>query len=502
MLYDPATGTYDRPDVRRALAGRIRIATAEGQVECRPAFDLYADLCRRYSPERVEEICWVPAAQVGETARLLWQSRPVAWYAWSGVGQHTNATPTDRAIGLLNALTGSYDAPGGNVTYSKAPTNDVSGAELLSDRQRARALGADERPLGPPGQGWVTTRDFCHAVLEGRPYPVRGLVGFGSNMLLSQADTTRTRDALLTLEFYVHIDLFMTPTAAFADLVLPATTPWEREGLRIGFEIDQAAEELVQLRAPVVEPFGEARSDTQIVFDLAVRLGLGNGFWDGDLDAGLRHQLAPSGLTPEVLRAKPEGVHVALETRHRKYADGAGFRTPTRKVEIYSERLLRHGYTPLPEFVEPAAGPASRPDLAVHYPLVLTSAKSPQFCQSQHRGLPSQRRRVPDPLLEIHPLAAESRGIGDGDWVAIETPAGRIRARARLTGGLDYRVVCGQHGWWQGCRALDLPDYDPLGAGGANYNALVSSDASDPVSGSVPLRSQLCEVRRLDPSGD
>ena len=79
------------------------------------------------------------------------------------------------------------------------------------------------------------------------------------------------QEALAALDFYLHADMFMTPTAAFADIVLPVATAWEREGLRIGFEISQAAEGLVQLRTPAVEPRGEARSDTWIVFELAQR---------------------------------------------------------------------------------------------------------------------------------------------------------------------------------------------------------------------------------------
>jgi anaerobic selenocysteine-containing dehydrogenase len=125
----------------RALDGTYRVATVDGEIECRPAFALYADLCRRYPPERVEKIAWVPAAQIRQAARLLWESRPVSYYCWTGVGQTTNATQTDRAIALLYALTGSYDAPGGSVIFPRVPTNDVSGTELMSDAQRATALG-------------------------------------------------------------------------------------------------------------------------------------------------------------------------------------------------------------------------------------------------------------------------------------------------------------------------------------------------------------------------
>src|SRR4029077_9789055 len=103
------------------------------------------------------------------------------------------------------------------------------------------------------------------AILTSQPYAVRGLVGFGANLLLAHADVTRGPEALAALDFYVHADLFMNPTAALADVVLPVATPFEREGLKIGFEISAAAQSLVQLRRRVVAPRGEARADTDIV---------------------------------------------------------------------------------------------------------------------------------------------------------------------------------------------------------------------------------------------
>jgi anaerobic selenocysteine-containing dehydrogenase len=100
--------------------------------------------------------------------------------------------------------------------------------------------------------------------------------------------------------------------------------------------------------------------------------------------------------------------------------------------------------------------------------------------------------------VTLHPHAADARGISAGDWVWIETRVGRVRARAVLDAALDPQVVCGQHGWWQGCTELGAPGYDPLGPESANLNLLAEHQPSDPISGSVPLRSSACEVRRCD----
>jgi anaerobic selenocysteine-containing dehydrogenase len=504
IRYDPHKGIYEDDVENVALAGEYLIETTHGAVMCRPVFELYASLCRRYSPDVVEKICWIGSEQMEQTARIIWHSRPVSYYAWSGHEQHTNTTQTARAISILYALTGNFDAQGGNVLFASVPVNAITGEDLPSARRLAPALGFAERPLGPARWNSITTRELYRAVLEQQPYPVRGLLGFGANLLLAHADVRMGREALAALEFYAHADLFINPTAEMADVILPVASPFEREALKVGFDISAEAQSLVQLRQPIVPPCGEARSDTQIVFDLACRLGLGESFWGGDIEAAYQYQLAPSGITLEQLRASPSGVHVPLNTRYAKHAEAnadgipRGFATPSRKIEIYSETFLDNGYAPFPEYQEPAIGPSSRPDLAARFPLILTSTKHSLFCESQHRGLPSLRRHARHPEVELHPHTAEVRGIAAGDWVAIETPEGSVRARARINKSLDARVVCGQHGWWQACKEIHEHGYDPFSSDGANLNLIIGGAFRDPISGTAPHRAYLCEVRRVE----
>ena len=233
ILYDPATGSYEGDNPEPALFGTFTIETLQGEVVCRPAFELTAELCRRYPPERVEAICGVERDQIESAARMLWEARPVAYYAWSGVEMQTNSTQIARAIAQLYALTGSFDAPGGNVLFAAVPTANVAGWELLPAGQRAKTLGLPERPLGPSRWQFVTSDELYRGILEQQPYGVHGLVGFGANLLLSHADGQRGREALAALDFYVHADLFMNPTAELADVVLPVASAFEREALKI-----------------------------------------------------------------------------------------------------------------------------------------------------------------------------------------------------------------------------------------------------------------------------
>ena len=502
VAYTPSHGSYSVDAANLALSGSFDIETSQGPVTCQPVFQAVTDLCSHYDPEVVERITGVDAKQIVQTAQLLWEARPVAYMAWSGLEQQSNATQVARAIGLVYSLTGDFDIKGGNVQFPTAPSANVQGLELLSTEQREKTLGLADRPLGPSRFDHVTSAEIYRAILDHQPYAVHGLVSFGSNLLLAHADGERGRDALRALDFHVHADLFMNPSAEMADIVLPTTTPFECEGLKVGFEISEDACSLIQLRKKLVEPIGESRSDTQIVFDLACRLGVGKFFWDGDIDAAYRHQLVPSEVTLETLRANPAGARVPLKTRYRKYTESTngvprGFETPSRKIELYSEIMLEEGYPPLPDYEEPLVGPRSRPDLASRYPLILTCAKDSLYCESQHRGLPSLRRRAPDPQVDLHPVVAAAREIEPGDWVTIETPKGRVRARARFDEMLDPQVVCGQHGWWQACPEIDAPGFAPFGSDSANFNLVIGHDEVDPVSGSVPMRAYVCDIKRL-----
>jgi len=503
IIYNPEDGAYERNAGQLALTGHFEVMGADGTIiPCRPAFARYAALCSDFTPEKVEALTWIPAEEIRATADLIAGAKSVSCYTWSGVGQATNASQTSRAIALLYALTGSFDAPGGNVLFETLPTGNVSGTDLLPKTQADKTIGLAKRPAGPEAQGWISTDDLYHAILEGEPYPVTGMMSFGANILLSHADSGRALDALKKLKFAAHIDMFMTPSAALADIVLPVNTPFEREGLSTDFKVGQDAASYVQLRPAAIESRGESKSDLWIAFELAKRFGLANQFWGGDIDSGYRAVLEPAGLDLETVRSKPDGFHVALETRYRKYAEmngsgPIGFATPSRRVEVFSEMLQNIGQAPLPEYVEPAMGPLSQPEAVQKFPLVLTSAKSIHYCHSQHRGLPSLRRREPDPMVEVHPDAAGARGIADGDWISLTTPHGEMRARARFKKNLDPRVVSATAGWWQACKELDLPGHDALSDEGANINFVIGNEASDPISGSVPHRSYLCEISAL-----
>ncbi|MDN7177293.1 molybdopterin-dependent oxidoreductase [Caballeronia sp. SEWSISQ10-4 2] len=487
----------------------VSVRDPEGRsaiVKCSPAFQLYKDALDEYTPKRVETLTGVRASDVVAVAKMLAPGQRIAYHAWSGIAQHTNATQTERSIATLYALTGAFDTHGSNRELTKLPVNAISSFTLLRPEQRAKALGLAERPIGPPSQGWVTTKDVYRAITKSHPYKVRALFAFGTNLLLSHADAGTANEALCALDFHVHCELFETPSSRFADVLLPVNTPWEREGLRAGFEINERAVELVQLRQRMVSPRGESRSDYEIVLDLAVRLGMGEQFFGGSIEAGWNHMLAPIGLDVATLREHPEGIYRPLEQREKNYAtrtqDGVrGFNTETGRAELYSEKLQRHGYSPLPEYLPPQHGPRSEDEDAKKYPHVVTSVKNGYYCHSQGRSLASLRRRALYPTAEISRELAVEKGILDDDWMLVTTSNGSARFRARVVPELARDVIVAEYGWWQSCDEVGMTALPAHGDNNSNFSNLASNERLDPISGSSPLRSIPCNVR-VDPSVD
>ncbi len=486
--------TFDR----HQLDAEVTIIASDGRaIHAKTAFRLLREAAEAYTPTRVAELTWLDAAALEAFFMLFENSPRLAYHSWTGVGQHTNATMTERAIASLYALTGACDRSGGNLWPVPPPTRAINDLSLLPPGQREKALGLASLPLGPPTKGWITARDFRDAVLDGKPYRVRALMSFGTNFAVSQADTTRNLAALRALDFHVHADMFMNPTAECADIILPVGMPWERDALRIGFEITQEAVETIQFRPRMLPRYHQSRSDIEIVCDLARRLGFDSRMFGGDVVAGWNHQLEPLGLTLEEVKRHPAGLRVPQPFGYDKYTvqtpnGSLGFATPTRRVELYSERMLQHGYEPLPGFVEPVDSPFGENG---GYPFVLTTAKSGWFVHSSHRAVATLRRKSPDPAVEVSPRLAAKRGLAEGDWAILETLGGKVTLRVRFNHGLDDRVVVAEFGWWEGCEALSREGTDAVGSLSSSINAVLSDAHRDPVSGSVPLRAVLCELR-------
>lgn len=511
--YDPATVSYESPDVIPTLRGVYKITLANGKrVECKTVLQLLAERAAKYEPKKAEELTWVPADDIVQAAIWMSSLKPSCFTTFTGLEQNTNHAQTMRAVHVMYALTGNFDSPGGSVRYPFPPAaaNYYEGGDLLPPEQYEKMIMRTERPLGASLRGLVSHFDIYEAILTGKPYPIRAGLGFGANILCLGCDGgSKGREALQKLDFLCWQELFMTPTAELADIVLPAASVWEAPDVTVYSEMvgfPHMLGDYIQYREPVVPPLYERWPDLKIFCELAKRFGFGDKFFNGDWEACLNYKIAPSGYTLEQLRNSPGGIYLGrVVPRYRKHAEWDpqtnhyhGVMTPTRKIEIFSTQFKKHGYDPLPDFIEPMVSPISQLKLAEKYPLILIDARTIYMTQSQFAGLPSIRRKIPNAFVEIHPDTAEEYGIKDGDMVYIETKNGKIKQQAKVTDKILPRVVCATFGWWQGCPQLGIPQPDPFGPEGSNYSVLITSEFIDPISGSYPLNGFLCSIKKAE----
>lgn len=497
MAYEPGKTPPEDPELEATLSAVL--GNGDG-VACSTVFRLLRRHVADYAPEATAGRTGLKPSQVKAAARLFCGSGPSCLYTYNGIEQNTNASQTNRAIAILYALTGSFDARGGNVIFPETPLNEVSGGHLLNPEVAGNRLGRKERPLGPArSPGAVRANDVYEAILNGRPYPVKALVGLGGNLLTSNPDSPMAAEALEKLDFHVQSELYMTPTARYADIVLPASTFWESWGVKANFMV-RGATTHIQYRPRAVEPLHDSRPNLEIIFDLASRLGLGDRFWQGNIDAAYNHMLSPSGITVADLKQALGGITVEAEISYQKYSrkDGSGlfsgFETPSRRIELYAQIFKDYGFSPLPVWHAPASLSETAMDFNERFPLTLVNNKLLHFCQGQHRSVKSLRNAVPEPRLEISHRLASELGIRNGQRIKLKTPHGDITLKADPSDSLPHQVVCFQHGWWQACDALGLPAYDTASAEGANMNRILKAEASDPISGSIQIKGIPCTV--------
>ncbi len=449
-------------------------------------FEALGRRVKDYSPEWAEPITWVAADKIRAAARLFANTKP-ALLEWGCAIEHTpKCIQTVRAVSMLPALTANIDVPGGWVFGMHGLGRFPSLIENLTPAANAKRLGGDQfKLLGGAGADLPAAHipTLLRAMREGKPYPVKAFLVFGNNTLATYANSALVYDSLMKLDFMVCADLFMTPTAQLADIVLPAAS-WPELNQLAGLPTVAANVVLAQQQAVRI---GECKSDEEIFVQLARRMKLpvGTESVEDVLDA----QLAAGGIGMTFDEIKQRG-YFKVPFKYRKF-EQAGFATPTGKVELYSTRLEALGYSPLPYYQEPPESPVSAPDVARDYPLVLTTGgRIPFFFNSEHRQIANLRKARRYPQAEIHPATAARYGIAGGDWMWIETRRGRIQQKAKLTAGIDPRVIHVEHGWW--FPEEPAPDY---GIWKSNANVLTDNQPPyDPAMGTYQLRGLLCRV--------
>ncbi len=482
-------------------------------------FDKLRERAKEYPPEKVAEITSVPVGKIREAARMYAQNTPTITVHGMGLEHHNNTITGVHAKFILSALTGSIDVEGGEELGG--PPRCMTDAEMelsekLSPEQKRKALGSDRfRLIGWPGRDAILPPvmkvwgrpvsvagisavahypTFIRAILTGKPYPVKAVIGLATNPLISQPNAKLAYKAFKSLELYVAIDPWLTPTVQLADYVLPVALWAERPLLIMWWGVDNKIIAGERALPPAIPGEYDHKTEYDIFRELGRRLGQEE-YWPWEtLEKAYDYMLKPLGLTLKEFVDK--GGYDFPPSEFKKY-EKIGFGTPTGKVELYSTILEQLGYDPLPYYEEPHETPISKPELAKEFPLILTTGgRIREYYHSDYHQIDSIRRRYPYPLVQINPQTAEKLGVADGDWVWIESPRGVIRQKCKLFDGIDPGVVHADYCWWY----PELPGEEPWlhGLWESNVNVLINDDPDvcDKMGGGWPLKVALCKVSK------
>jgi anaerobic selenocysteine-containing dehydrogenase len=453
----------------------------------------------QYPLDKVSEITWIPSERIQAAARMFAIQRP-GHIEWGNAIDHQwNSFQAARAISIIMALTGNLGVPGGELETLGSGFREVDPDKYSSQiRLRGRwsyelelrhllSPEARKKKVDPgllPDFRYVTPQAVVKAVLEEDPYPVLAMFVTASNPLSCWPNLKKTIQAFRELDFLAVSDMFMTPTAAMADVVFPVASYLEFDAVQM-----PPQGHIAQMQRKVAQ-VGECRSDHEIINGVAHKLGIGEHFWN-HIDDFWNSILEPSGLTFDEFKKMDQYTGDKKARLHKKY-EGEGFKTPSGKVELYSSHLEDLGFDPLPVYYDPPEGHDLHPDVAEQYPLLCTTWKLALYRHSGGRQIPSLRSLHPEPRAIIHPETARTRDIAQGDWMWIESPRGRIRQKAKLSEAVDPRVVVADHAWW----FPEKREQDLFGFDESNYNVLTNDQP--PFSrevGSFTIRGVACEVR-------
>jgi thiosulfate reductase/polysulfide reductase chain A len=400
-------------------------------------FDKYAELVQDKTPEWAEKITSVPADTIRRIAKELASTKPAAVDVWSGPGHHTNATDGGRAIAMLPALLGQYDKPGTMLSR-------------VAKGGKRRAFNVD-KPKSPRIDGLGTKYPFAHgsgiyteirdAITSGKPYQLRAGVFMFQNFVMSVPNTKKNIEALEKLDYMVVMDTMLSETAKLADIIIPGSHYLERWEVNVNWVTFPAT----AIRRPAVKSVINGMTEQEFLLALAHRMGLKDK--DGKtlpktyqeyMDDQLKN--GPIGKSLEEIMALPGGVYVSGETVYEKFKKD-GFKTPSKKIEFYSEQMAKKGLNPLPDYVEPIYRPTRE------FPLYLINFKQAEHTHSRTFNNDWLMEMKPDNPLLINSKTAASLGLKDGDAIWLESPYAKAKATIQTTERIHPEVVALHHGY-------------------------------------------------------
>ncbi|MFH2093492.1 MAG: molybdopterin-dependent oxidoreductase [Pseudomonadota bacterium] len=453
-------------------------------------FDEFKNYVQKFTPEHVCEITGINTETIEWLASEIADAEGASYIMYTGLEYTKSGVQNIRAVMVLWALAGQLDIEGGRCFLRQDNSFPLPTDQQIQTPGFDKSIGKDKFTVYSHYCGGEPHATLLpDAIIEGDPYKIRSLIVLGASLITAWPEPDIWRKAMETLDFMVVIDLQMTADAAYADLVLPATTAFEQESYCYYGNA-------IRFREQMIDPVGEAKPSYKILAELAQHLGYGD-LYPQNTNELLTYILKASGHSIEELMQADRQV---LRSPHhdmtyKKWetgllrADGKpGFETPSGKFEIRSTLLEQFGYDGLPTYEESDETPASNPELFKHYPLILGTGPFKPDMKSCLKAIPDFMEKYPYPAVEINENDARQRKIKTSDVVTLKTVRGSVKMRAFVTDKIMPGFA-----------------YAPVGGGGplgtkewqeANINCLTDRKQFDPISGFPIYKTLLCQIKK------
>ncbi len=439
-------------------------------------FEQLAERVREYPPQRVAQITGLATADIVALARDYGTFKPAVIRLNYGMQRHAGGGMAMRTAACLPALVGAWRDPAGGALLSSSGTYPIDNKAL----ERPDLIWNNPRTINMSTIG--------DALLDKNDPPIRAIYVYNSNPVAVAPESVKVVAGFSREDLFcvVH-DVFLTDTADYADIVLPATTQLEHVDVHSSY-----GHLYVLANNPAIAPVGEAKPNTEVFRLLAERMGFEEPcFRESDEDIA-RHAFVAThpraeGLDWETLRQ--EGwQRLNVPAQFAPFAQG-NFPTPSGKCEFYSETLRRQGVDPLPTYTPPRESAASNPVLAKRFPLAMISPPARNALNSSFANLPTFLESEKTPHLEIHPDDALARGIASGDKVRVFNERGALVLEARVTDRARSGVVVALSIWWR-----------KLSPDGTNANMVTGQGLTD-LGRAATFYDCLVEVARISNPG-
>ena len=437
-------------------------------------FDRLVPHIEPYSPEWAAAKCEIPAQDIRRIAREFAMAAPRAvYYQGRRSSFFDNDTQMRRAMAIVNAIVGNWDKKGGLVPNSAIPLEGHEYVAPFYDGVPERLEMDSASYLSEKDGSWKYFRD---RVLEQKPYPVKGMMIYKQNPLVSVANREKTLKMMEQMEFICTIDITMNDTAYYSDVVLPESTYLERED-----PIESLGGILPVLvwREPCIKPMYESRSNLWIMQQLAKRMG-------DEISASFKFTMQEyrehqAKNNPEIIKAlKEKGVYYEKETPTYGQTIGKKLKTKSGKIEIYSQKYADKGLDPLPVYKDPADGPAGQ------YRLILGRNAYMTHGTTANNAYLSEL--MPQNHIWLHTAEAKKMSLKNGQMVRVKSPLATETLHLLVTEKIRPDCVYLSHGFG----VLSRGQSRIFGKGGSD--AALVEDNVEPISGNMAMHQTFVQI--------